>query len=246
MISPTTEATSEEILSIHGYRIHVRMDRRSEGRPLLLLNGLTRPLERWDPFVAALGDRSIVRFDPPGIGTSPSPLIALSIPALAKIATGVLDAVGVPGADVLGYSHGGAVAQQLCHQSPDRIGSMVLAATTCGIGSALGGLETLAVMLSPERSPGGAPIKTDPLAILYRLLAISCWTSIPFLGSISKPTLIVSGDRDRLVPSVNGRILADRIPGAVAVTVHAGHDLQHPRCVSELASLVEAFLNTHA
>jgi pimeloyl-ACP methyl ester carboxylesterase len=107
----------------------------------------------------------------------------------------------------------------------------------------MGGLETLAVMLRPERTPDGGPAKTVPLAVLYRSLATSCWTSIPFLGSIAKPTLIVNGDRDRLVPPVNGRILADRIRGATAVTVRSGHDLQHPERAAELASLVGAFLD---
>jgi len=237
------EATFDEVLPVHGHRIHVRVDRRSEACPLLLLNGLTRPLERWDPLVEALSNRTIVRFDPPGIGTSPCPLIPLSIAALAEITVGVLDTVEVPVADVLGYSHGGAVAQQLGFEWPERIGSLVLASTTCGIGSAMGDLETLAVMLRPERTPDGGAAKTVPLAVLYRSLAISCWTSIPFLGSIAKPTLIVNGDRDRLVPPVNGRILADRIQGATAVTVRSGHDLQHPERAAELASLVGAFLD---
>jgi len=36
------------------------------GPALLLLNGLTRPLENWEPFVAALSERTIITFDAPG------------------------------------------------------------------------------------------------------------------------------------------------------------------------------------
>jgi pimeloyl-ACP methyl ester carboxylesterase len=245
MTSLTAERAFDNVCTIGGHRIHVRVDRRSGGRPLMLLNGLTRPLERWDPLVAALGDRTVVRFDPPGIGSSPSSLLPLSIAALAEIAAGVLDAVEVPVSDVLGYSHGGAVAQELSHGSPDKVGSLILASTTCGVGSAFGGLEILAAMLRPERAPRGSTANAHPVAIFYRSLAIACWTSIPFLGTISKPTLVISGDRDRLVPPVNGRVLAGRIPNATAITVPAGHDLQHPKCASDLAKVVSEFLDAH-
>jgi len=241
-----TEDLLETTLAIAGHQIHVRLDRRSSARPLLLLNGLTRPLERWDPLVGALSSRTIIRFDPPGIGASPAPLLPLSIPTLAEIAGGVLDLAEAPVADVLGYSHGGAVAQQLCHTAPERVGALVLASTTCGIGSAMGGIEMLATMFRQERPGEGSSTPTEPMAILYRSLALACWTSIPFLGSISAPTLVLSGDRDRLVPPVNSRILANRIRTAELTTLAAGHDLQHPRCTPELAALVGDFLDAHA
>jgi pimeloyl-ACP methyl ester carboxylesterase len=235
------EVVFDEMRSINGQELHVRVDRGGPGRPLLLLNGLTRPLERWDPLVGALGGRPIVRFDPPGIGTSPSPGLPLSIDALSRLAIGVLDSVEAPVADVLGYSHGGAIAQQMSHEQPERVGSLILAATTCGVGS-VGGFETFRVMLRPDRAFQGGRAVTNPLAILYRSLALACWSSIPFLGAITAPTLVVRGDRDRLVPSANSRILVERIPGATEVTIAAGHDLQHPRCTSELASELDRFL----
>ena len=223
----------------------MRVDRRSESRPVLLLNGLTRPLARWDPLVAALSDRTIIRFDPPGIGTSPALMFPISIAALAEIAEGVLDVVPVTVCDVLGYSHGGAVAQELCHRSPDRVGSLILASTTCGVGSVLGGFETLTSMLRTEGSSGTSSAEADPITLLYRSFAISCWSSIPYLGAISNPTLVISGDRDRLVPTVNGRILANRMPHASMATISAGHDLQHPACAATLAKVTSEFLDAH-
>ena len=101
-----------------GLRIRVRVQ--GEGEPLLLLNGLTRRLESWEPFVAALGSgRRVVSFDSPGVGESSTPLLPLSISGLARVAVSVLDEVGLDVADVLGFSHGGAVAQQLAFQAAD-------------------------------------------------------------------------------------------------------------------------------
>jgi pimeloyl-ACP methyl ester carboxylesterase len=104
---------------------------------------------------------------------------------------------------------------------------------------------------SDRNRPGDSDssLPFDTVAVVVQVLhpnqitLTHCWTSIPFLGSIAKPTLIVNGDRDRLVPPANGRILAERIRGATAVTVRSGHDLQHPERAAELASLVGAFLD---
>jgi pimeloyl-ACP methyl ester carboxylesterase len=232
----------DELRSIGAHEIHLRVERRELGRPLLLLNGLTRPLECWDPLVEALGDRCVIRFDPPGIGLSPSPWLPLSIRALADVAVGVLDAVEAPVADVLGYSHGGAIAQEMSHRAPDRVASLILAATSCGIGSVTGGFKMLTTMIRPEKDARGAKTRTPPLAIFYRSLALSCWTSVPFLGSIRQPTLVLSGDSDQLVPPINSRILAERIPNASALEFPAGHDLQHPRCAPVLAGIISDFL----
>src|ERR1700675_4795966 len=103
-----------------------------EGDPLLLINGMTRPLQSWESFTQQLPGRTIVSFDAPGVGGSPTPLLPLSMPALAALAVAVLDAAGMDDADVLGFSHGGAVAQQLAGDAPGRVRRLVLVATSCG------------------------------------------------------------------------------------------------------------------
>jgi hypothetical protein len=47
---------------------------------------------------------------------------------------------------------------------------------------------------------------------LGQLFAISGWTSLPWLGSLRQPTLVLAGDDDPIVPLVNGRILARCTP----------------------------------
>ena len=225
-----------------GLQVRVRVQ--GEGEPLLLLNGLTRRLESWEPFVAALGSgRQVVTFDSPGVGESPTPLLPLSISRLARVAVSVLDEVGLDVVDVLGFSHGGAVAQQLAFQSPDRVRRLVLASTTCGVGSTPGDKDGL-LSLGCGSAAGPSSPQPDPLGALWHSLAIATWSSIPFLGAIRAPTLVVCGAHDRLVPAANSRLLARRIDGASLVLLSAGHDLQRSGPATALATAVQLFL-TH-
>lgn len=162
-----------------------------DGEPLLLLNGLTRPMESWGSFAHALSGRTIVTFDTPGVGGSPTPILPLSIRRLAGLAASVLDAAGLGHADVLGYSHGGAVAQQLAADAPARVRRLVLVSTSCGIGATPGSGGSLhRLRYSPDSASWPRP---NPLGIWWQSLAISSWSSIPFLGSIQAPTLVACG-----------------------------------------------------
>jgi len=123
-------------LSIGGLRIAARAT--GSGDPVLLLNGMSRPMESWAHFASALQDRTVIAFDAPGVGASQTPVVPHSMPMFADIAARVLDAFGIAKADVVGYSHGGAVAQQLAVGHPSRVNRLVLLATSCGVGSVPG------------------------------------------------------------------------------------------------------------
>lgn len=223
-----------------GLHIAVRVE--GDGDPLLLINGMTRPLESWDHFARELPGRQVISFDTPGVGDSPTPLRPLSIAELAVVAMQVLDAVGVDAADVLGYSHGGAVAQQIAHDFPSRVRGLVLVATSCGVGATPGTGGAILRGLGGPVEGNAWPIP-DLLGMLWQSLAVSVWSSIPFLGSIKAPTLVVCGTRDRVVPPSNSKVLAGRIPGAALHMLPGGHDVQHEEAARELASIVEAFLS---
>jgi pimeloyl-ACP methyl ester carboxylesterase len=71
------------------------------------------------------------------------------------------------------------------------------------------------------------------------------WSSVPVLGCIDAPTLVVCGDYDTAVPPANSRILAARIRDARLVTIPAGHDLQLPVPAATVAELVTQFVDSH-
>lgn len=226
-------------VQVGGHHVRVRVG--GEGDPLLLLNGTTRPLESWDAFTEALPGRRLISLDVPGVGLSPTPVLPLTVPVLARLAVGVLDRADAPGpVDVLGFSFGGVVAQQLAVQSPSRLRRLVLVATSCGVGATPGTRDALSTLGRPAGAPWPLP---DPVGTLWHLLAISSWSSIPFLGAVRAPTLVVTGTRDRVVPPSNSRVLARRIPDAQLVELPGvGHDVQRRPAVGHLATAVQRFL----
>ena len=92
---------------------------RASGTPLLLLNGLTRPAGELGTVHRPLTGRTVVTFDAARRRREPDTARCRSpISTLAALAAAVLDALGLDRADVLGFSHGGAVAQQLAVHDP--------------------------------------------------------------------------------------------------------------------------------
>ena len=235
-MSVPTQARQELSLRVKGHQVHVRVE--GVGEPLLLINGLTRPVDSWDLFVAALGERTVISFDAPGVGDSPAPFLPLSIVQLADLAAAVLSTLGVDTADVLGYSHGGAVAQQFAESHAERLRRLILVATSCGVGSTLPVSDPRDSVALVVRGM----VKANALSTLWRTVAFSTWSSIPFLGAIDAPTLIVCGRDDNVTPAANSRLLAGRIPDATLIELPEGHDLQQPGAAERLAQVVETFL----
>jgi poly(3-hydroxyoctanoate) depolymerase len=232
----------------------LRVARMGEGQPLLLINGLGANLEMWRPLVRELaGEREVVAFDLPGTGRSTRPRLPLRMAQLARVVTELLDELGYERLDVLGYSLGGILAQELAHRAPERIERLVLCATTPGLPSIPPDPIVTALMLTPARYwnrqlgelilpiIAGGRTARDPrvlragleqrliqppsaLGYLYQLYAMSGWSSHAWIGQVHHPTLVLHGDRDPVVPLVNGRYLARSLPdGRLHVVSGAGH-----------------------
>jgi len=77
---------------------------------------------------------------------------------------------------------------------------------------------------------------------LDQLYAISFWTGLPWLWRLSQPTLVLAGDDDPIVPTINGRILARVIPNARLEIIHGGGHLFVLERPTEIAALVAEFL----
>jgi pimeloyl-ACP methyl ester carboxylesterase len=239
-------------------------------RPLLLINGLGANIEMWGPLRRALGDRNTVAFDAPGSGNSSTPLRPLSMRELGRVTTGLLDALGVGDVDVLGYSFGGAIAQEMARADRERVRHLVLAATTCGWGAVPGDPLALVAMLSPVRyyfEPATSAYTAafgkgkvadfatansarlhhppDPIGYVWQLLAALGWSSLSWLGELRVPTLVLAAERDRLVHRSTPRLLARRIPDArLEIVRGAGHFFLLRNGNRAVARTINTFLDT--
>jgi poly(3-hydroxyalkanoate) depolymerase len=240
-----------EYFNWRGQRIHVQ--ERGDGKPLLLINGLGANTDMWAPLAAQFPDRRILLFDAPGTGRSTTPSQALTITSLAELAVAVLNYRGVDQCDVLGYSYGGAIAQEMAYRFPEHVRRLVLAATNCGVGAVLGSPQAMFVLSTPFRYYsksyfyriaaslyGGRTArnltvrermrasrsKYPPSMCGYTLqiLGGASWSSQCFLHEIPHDTLVISGDDDPLIPLINAEYLAGRIPNSTLEIVEgAGH-----------------------
>ena len=99
-------------------------------RPLLCLQHFTGTLDNWDPAVTdPLGDgREVILFDSAGVGRSTG-TVPTTIAGMAAHALQFLDGLCVTSCDVLGFSLGGMVAQQMALDRPSSIHRMILVGT---------------------------------------------------------------------------------------------------------------------
>jgi poly(3-hydroxyalkanoate) depolymerase len=240
-----------------------------ERPPLLLFNGIGANWQLAKPFLHALENTAAIIFDVPGIGGSPLPRIPYRPSTLARLAAGLVTQLGHRQVDVVGVSWGGGVAQQFAHQHGDTCRKLVLAATSPGAIMVPGKPSVVWKLATPRRYVDrnymhsiaaeiyGGAFRHDPelistheqamlgatnLGYLYQLLAMTGWTSLPWLWSLRQPTLVLMGRDDPLVPPINGRILARLIPDARLQMIDDGHLFMVTRPV-EAAMAIEAFLN---
>jgi pimeloyl-ACP methyl ester carboxylesterase len=178
----------------------------------------------WRPLRRVLGNRATIAFDAPGTGRSETPRGPLRMRRLAGVVAALLDALGEREVDVLGYSFGGALGQQLAHDRPRRVRRLILAGTTAGVVSIPAMPHVFARVATPGRVSRGVAVTPSLLGFGWQLAAMTGWTSAHWLHRISQPTLVLAGDDDPLVPLVNARFLAHQIPrGQLHVVRGGGH-----------------------
>ena len=271
MPSETTRPQAEtRTITVRGQRLRVAIRSGNGTRtPLLLPNGFGVNLEVLQPFVDALDPAiEVIRFDVPGTGGSPAPLIPYRFSMHALLVTNMLDQLGYQQVDVLGVSWGGALAQQFAFQYPMRCRRLILVSTGTGALMVPGRPSVLAKIATPRRYQDpvhmeqiageiyGGKVGTQPelahefahtthfgsaLGYFYQLLGVVGWTSIPWLRKLRQPTLILHGDDDPLVPLVNAKIMHRLIPHSKLYIFHDGH-LGLATSARELAQVVDQFL----
>jgi len=255
-------------VELPGYRIHYQSFGRPEAPPLLHVMGLGMASDAWDTLPSRLADRfHVVVLDNRGMGWSTLSGAGFRIHDLADDAARVLDAMGIPQANVFGISMGGMIAQELALRHPGRVRALVLGATFGGQRRShkpgLGVARDLLLVTLSSRSPRrmarllvsdaflarsadrfarwlGQLSRPQRAAARRQILAIARHEAEERLAHLRIPTLILSGDRDRLVPVENSRRLARIIPRARLLEFPgAGHAFPFERPDETVRAVVE-------
>ena len=229
------------------------------GTPVVFLTHLAAVLDNWDPRIinGIAAKRHVITFDNRGIGAS-SGSPSSSMAQMADDAITFIKAKGLQQVDLLGFSLGGMVAQEIVLKEPQLVRKLVLAGTGPAGGE---GISTVAGVtfcdilrglftgqdakqfLFFTRTPAGIEAGKAFLArlnertedrdkdisvsaFMAQLEALRTWGSqAPAdLSVVRQPVLVVNGDDDRMVPTVNTHDLAKRLPNSqLIIYPDAGH-----------------------
>ncbi|RON08707.1 alpha/beta hydrolase [Pseudomonas brassicacearum] len=248
------------------------------GVPLVLFNHWGAVLDNFDPAIidGLAQTRRVITTDYRGIGGSGG-TAPLTVGEMADDAIQLIQALGLETVDVLGFSLGGFVAQDLALKAPDRVRRLILTGTGPAGGEGIDKvgavswpliLKGLLTLRDPKfylfftSTANGRRSASQylqrlrarkhnrdkgptPRAFLRQLKAITAWgqQALQDLERLRMPTLIVNGDTDIMVPSVNSLELAKRIPSAELVMYEdAGHGgiFQHH---ADFVAKAQAFLD---
>jgi pimeloyl-ACP methyl ester carboxylesterase len=284
IIAPTESvltAPNQSIEAANGVTFAYRRFGNAHGAvlPLVCFQHYRGNLDNWDPaLVDAIAEqREVVLFDNAGVGGSTG-AVPHTVSAMAYDALTFIEALGLKRIDILGYSMGGFVAQELTLIRPRLVRRLVLAGTGPQGGEEMHGYRDEVVDNAVADEPGAE----DLLALFFersetsiakgrefveriftrtedrdvgtdletrdaQLDAITTWgipdpSRLNRLAGITQPVLAANGENDRMVPTLNTRLLADRLPNAqLKIYADSGHGFlfQYP---AEFAEQLEVFL----
>jgi pimeloyl-ACP methyl ester carboxylesterase len=130
MSTYTHDTAPTQFVEANGIRFAYRRFGKTGGVPIVMNLHFRGTMDHWDPAVTdgLAQHREVILFDNAGIGASSGETPA-SMPAMATDAIAFIKALGINKADILGYSIGGKVAQEIAVQAPDLVRKLVLVGT---------------------------------------------------------------------------------------------------------------------
>jgi pimeloyl-ACP methyl ester carboxylesterase len=228
-----------------------------KGYPLVMITAFATTMDTWEPrFLEDLSaEYRVIVFDNRGMGKTTSGTADWTIDQFADDTAGLLDALGLKRANVLGWSIGGDIALSLVVYHPGKVNKLISYAGDCGgpqkvepppykdtLQSVKGirapGSKVLAALFPPQYMQEHPLFATQfpwPKErsgaddTLKQLRAYNEWPGVyDELPYVKRPVLAATGTEDVSTPPENATIIANRIPGcSLARFSGAGHGLQY-------------------
>ncbi len=230
-----------------------------KGYPLILIMGYRSTMDMWDSRVLTNLARNyqVIIFDNRGMGGSTATGKEFNIGLFAEDTAGLLGALNIKKANVLGFSMGTNIALEFTLRYPEMVNKLILYAGDCGgEESVQPDEEKMKQLIDTSGTPGEINkrmtrlifpekwLKDNPDLIKYlpkvtetsspeiidrQTKAMTTWEGCySRLNKLTLPVLLITGTEDVLTPPQNSLILANRIPFAWLVQIKgAGHGLMY-------------------
>lgn len=197
-----------------------------EGEPLVLISGLASDSTLFRTVIPQLAVRyQVIAFDNRGVGRTEKPDIPYSIDMMAEDTAGLLSALGIGRANVLGISMGGRIAVALALRHPEMVKSLILVSTYVRrIPVTWRRRLSMGAMLAiPALQTIGKPNPQPYYALRRQRAASRDYDASDRLDEIRIPTLILHGKQDRSAPYALAEEMHAGIHGSKMVAFDGGH-----------------------
>ena len=214
-------------------------EKKTSDKIIIFLHGWGVDSKLWFKVVPELTKKnwSMYFLDLPGFGLSQIPTTTYGIDDYMDTIYGFIKKLGLKKIVLIGHSFGGSIGIKIASENPSFLDKLILV-NAAGIRdhSKRKGLKSI---LSKVISPLFFPSFMQPLRIKFYQLIGSEYLNIPamskifskvvsedlspFLSMINKPTLIISGDSDKITPVAHAKLINNKIKGSKLTILSAGH-----------------------
>lgn len=201
------------------YEIH------GEGEPLVLIGGLANDITDYTDHTKIVFELAqhykVIVFDNRGAGRTDKPDIPYSIAMMAGDTAGLMQAIGIQQAHIIGVSMGGRIALELALEHADMVKKLVLVSTAAR--TIRTWQRRLLLNIAPRIPILKGKYPQPYYAFKRQSEASSSYNCMDRLSELHAPTLILHGKKDGTTPYSLAEETHNLIPGSTMITFNGGH-----------------------
>lgn len=201
------------------YEIH------GEGEPLVLIGGLANDITDYTDHTSIISHLAqqykVVAFDSRGAGRSDKPDIPYSIAMMAADTAGLMQAIGIQQAHIIGVSMGGRIALELALEHPEMVKKLVLVSTAAR--TIRTWQRRLLLNIAPRIPILKGKYPQPYYAFKRQSEASSSYNCTHRLSELHVPTLILHGKKDKTTPYSLAEATHNLISGSKMMIFNGGH-----------------------